>query len=125
MGLFKRPDSPFWWMRLEGHGGVRREPTGIRHHAKSAEIRKQLEAQAEEIYHARMVQLARSRVGLPVDTRTTFNTFADWYDRHHIAKHRGAARERVILARMRQHFGSMVLSDIKPARWKEYETARL
>lgn len=109
-------------MHLEGHG---KHTTGIRRDASTSELRKHLKEQAEAVYHARMVQLARQRVGLPIDNDTTFATFATWYDTHHTAKHRSAARERVILTRLRVHFGSTRLVDIKPGRWKEYETARL
>lgn len=124
MGLFRQPRSPYWWMLLEGHGR-KRESTGIRADATSPQLRAKNKARAEEIYHARMTQLARGRVGLPVDSGQTFAAFSAWYETHHTAKHRSAPRERVILGRLRDHFGSMLLTDIKPARWKEYETARL
>jgi hypothetical protein len=111
-------------MLLEGTGR-RRESTGIRADASTSEKRKELKLQAEEVYHARMVQLARGRVGLPIDTGETFAQFSEWYETHHTAKHRSAARERVILAGLRGHFGSLTLAEIRPARWTEYETTRL
>lgn len=124
MGLFIKENSPFWWMLLEGHGR-KRESTGIKRDAKSAAIRKLLRAQAEEVYHARMVQLARQKVGLPIDTGTTFTEFRKWYDEHQAARHRAADRTRRILDHLEAHFGGAALSDIKPARWTEYESARL
>jgi integrase len=124
MGLFTRGDSPFWWMLLEGTGR-KKESTGIRRDATSSEVRKLNRAKAEEVYHARMVQLARGRVGLPVETRTTFDAHANWYEQHHTAKHRSAPRERVIIGKLRAHFGSLLLSEIRAARWSEYVTARL
>lgn len=111
-------------MLLEGHGR-KRESTGIRRDASSPLVRAQNRAEAEAVYHARMVQLAREKVGLPISTSMTFAKWTDWYDEHHIEKHRGRERERVMLARLRKHFGPMVLSTIKPARWTEYETARI
>lgn len=122
MGAYIRPDSPYWWLWLEGHG---REPTKIRHDARSSVQRKALRDQAEAIYHARMVQLERGRAGLPVDTGETFASFVTWYAEHRAEKHRSADRTRVILATLSAHFGALALSDIKPARWSEYETARL
>jgi integrase len=124
MGLFKRTDSPFWWMLLEGTGR-KKENTRIRHDGSSATLRKQQEAQAEEIYHARMTQLAKGRVGLPIASAETFKTWSTWYEKHHTNKHRGKLRELVMLEHLRDHFNAYRLSDIRPARWKEYETARL
>lgn len=125
MAVYERKDSPWFWMLLEGHGR-KRERIDIRCDAVSSEVRKKNREAAEAIYHARMTQLARIDAGLPIDSKTTFNAYADWYDENHIAKHRPSsiARERVILEHLRQHFGSMRLPTIKPARWTEYETAR-
>jgi len=124
MGLFKRPDSPFWWMLLEGTGR-KKENTGIRHDGSSQTLRKQQTAQAEEIYHARMTQLAKGRVGLPIASSKTFKTWSEWYEKHHTNKHRGKVREIVLLGHLRDHFNTFRLSEIRPNRWKEYETARL
>lgn len=110
-------------MLLEGTGR-KKENTYIRCDASTAEQRKQNREEAEAIYHARMTQLARGRVGLPNPTKTTFAKFSDWYKEHHIAKHRGAIRERWILKHLRGHFDSFLLSEITPARWTEYETER-
>jgi integrase len=123
MAVYVRQDSPFYWMTLEGH--ARKESTGIRHDAASAAVRKALRDQAEQVYHARMVQLARARVGLPVDTGVTFSEFRKWYDQHKATRHRAADRTRRILDALEAHFGPTILSDIKPARWTEYESTRL
>lgn len=124
MGLYVKSNSPFWWMTLEGHGRLR-ESTGIRRDASSAQMRKALRAQAEEVYHARMVQLARQKVGLPIDSGVTLAEFRKWYDEHHAARHRASVRTGVILDHLEAHFGASTLADIKPARWTEYESARL
>lgn len=123
MALYVRKDSPYWWMLLEGTGR-RQESTGIKRDASTAELRKANRESAEAIYHARMTQLARGRVGLPVESTETFAIFATWYETHHVAKHRSAPREKVILTRLRAHFGTMRLGEIRPARWAEYATAR-
>lgn len=124
MGLYLKPRSPFWWMLLEGTGR-QRESTGIPWQASTAEKRKDLKAQAEDVYHARMVGLAREKVGLPKSTGETFETFSAWYETHHTAQHRGAERERAILGRLRAAFNTSALRDITEPRWKEYETTRL
>jgi integrase len=71
-----------------------------------------------------MTQLARSRVGLPVESGETFDAFSRWYETHHTVKHKGARRERQILEHLRQRFGPFLLHEIRPARWTEYETER-
>lgn len=123
MALYTRRDSPWFWMLLEGHGR-RRERIDIRADAVSPAVRKLNRDAAEAIYHARMTQLARGDAGLPIDSQETFNAFADWFEVHHLEKHKSAARERVILAHLRDHFGTMRLADIKPPRWTEYQTDR-
>lgn len=123
MSLYRRSGSPFWWMLLEGHGR-RRESTGIRADAIAPAVREQHRRHAEDIYHARMLQLARSRVGLPVVSDATFATFSAWYEAHHTAAHRSQERERVILAHLRARFGPRRLTEISPATWAEYDTAR-
>lgn len=111
-------------MLLEGTGR-RRENTRIRCDATALQVRKQNRLTAEAIYHARMTRLARNRVGLPIDSGETFQSFSEWYETHHTDKHKSAPRERVILANLRKHFGALSLNEIRPARWKEYETQRL
>jgi site-specific recombinase XerD len=123
MGIYQKPDSTFWYMLLEGTGR-KRENTGIRCDATAPKIRKANEAAAEAVYHARMTQLARARVGLPIDSKETFQSYSEWYETHHTDKHKAADRERYILANLRAHFGSMRLTEIRPAKWSEYETAR-
>ncbi len=49
-------------MLLEGGGRVR-ESTGIRADAAAREVRTTNKHHAEDIYHARMLQLARARAG--------------------------------------------------------------
>lgn len=123
MGVYTRDDSPWFWMLLEGHGR-KRERIDIRCDAVAPAVRKKNREAADAIYHARMTQLARGQMGLPNDSPETFRTFSAWYETHHISKHKSAPRERVILAKLRDHFGAMRLADIRPARWTEYETSR-
>lgn len=121
MGIYPRP--PFWWMLLEGHDR-RRESTGIRCDASSPAVREANRRHAEDIYHARMLQLARQRVGLPTVSETTFQAFSTWYEAHHTSMVRAPERERVILGHLRGTFGRRRLAEITPALWAEYATAR-
>lgn len=110
-------------MLLEGHGR-RKESTGVLKDASTPEQRKENRAQAEAIYHARMNQLAREKVGLPIDSRITFSSFATWYLKHHTAKHASAPSERSLIATLLAYFGPMRLTEIHPNVVTEYDTAR-
>lgn len=125
MSVYERKDSPFYWMYLEGSGQQQRS-TGIRCDATAPAVRKANRAAADAIYHAAMTALAKGRAGLPIDSKETFQTFSDWYEAHKISKHKGKDRERTILeVHLRPYFGAMLLGDIRPRVWIEYETKRL
>lgn len=124
MGLFTRPDSPFYWALLEGTGR-RKINTRVPHAALTSEGRKALKIAAEAIYHQHMVNLAKRGVGLPVETSVTFEQYATWYDTHVISTHRSARSERSTLGRLRAFFGPTLLPDIRPSLVSEYEAVRL
>ena len=127
MGIYIRKDSPFFWMLLERPG---QKPicqsTKIPVHAHSAAIRKQNRQDAEDVYAAAMGDLARTRHDLPTHDATTitFTDYADWYDTHTIATHRGAVREREILKHLTAFFRQRDLASIDRARASEYQTWR-
>jgi integrase len=125
VGIYARQDSPYWWMLIEPTGA--KSSTKILRDAPDAFSRKHQRQQAEAIYRAKMTDVARKVHGLPeLEPETiTFNAFADWYDTHHIAKHRGKEREREILPHLRAHFGRLDLTAITLDAVAEYETARL
>lgn len=124
--IYERPDSPFWWALLERPGlPPLRESTGVPRAGHSAAARQDRKRSAEEIYRARMTQLARGRAGLAVESDETFAKFSAWYEMHHTAKHRGAVRERVVLTHLRAFFGALRLADITKTIWQEYVTERL
>lgn len=124
MAVFTRPDSPWFWMLLEGTGR-KKEKIGIRRDASDPDIRKDNRAAAEAIYHARMVQLANQRAGLPVNTKRTFTEQADWYEQHIIPTHKSQQGELSLLKGLRKEFGTMRLSDIRTARVREFEAKLL
>jgi len=127
MGVYLRQDSPFYWMLLERPGQKPLcESTAIPRRAYSAEIRKQNRQDAEDVYATRMADLARDRHDLPVHDATTigFTAYAAWYDTHKIATHRGADREREILAHLIGFFRQQDLAEIDRPRVAEYMTWR-
>ncbi|MEY2873473.1 MAG: hypothetical protein RLZZ373_844 [Pseudomonadota bacterium] len=123
MGLFARPDSPFWWCFLEGTR--RKINTRVPHAALTPEGRKALKAAAESIYHQHMVQLAKARVGLETQRAITFTAYADWYEQHVTAQHKSAESERSTINTLRRFFGPTLLQDIRPALVTEYEAGRV
>lgn len=126
MGVFVRPDSPYYQLLLErpGEKPIRR-PTKIPHSPPTPQQKKENRRLAEETYHAAMRQLARGELGQAEAWTKTFGEFATWYEAHVLPKRRGADRERVLLEHLRAFFGRMALRAITKPRVDEYETARL
>lgn len=124
MGVYRRLDSPYWWLRLESAPkGRQRFPTKILIGDRTQESASR--KIAEKAYFARMGKLALEIEGLPVAKEaTTFNTFADWHETHVIATHRGATREREILKGLRKTFGLLDLRVIDKDAVIEWLTAR-
>ena len=126
MGVFKRSDSKYWQLYLEPL--QRKEPTTIPIGETIAQ-RKDSRALALEVYHTRMLALARPAHDLPEPEPEptpipTFDAFADWYDAHHISQHAGAERERQMLPRLRAAFGVLPLDQVTKAAVIEWRTAR-
>lgn len=125
MGVYTRPDSPCYWIALEGTTPRQRFPTRIQVAAPTAKQRKENRQLAELAYHAAMGDTVREQFALPRTTAArTFDEQAAWYEAHHTAKHRGALPEARKLARLRRFFGPNPLDLITPTRWAEYETER-
>jgi integrase len=126
MGVYQRPESKYWWLYLEtSKERVRTDiPIGV-----TAAQKKDSKALALEVYHARMVALARPAHDLPEAPpepapMPTFDAFADWYDAHHISQHAGAEREREMLIRLRTVFGALPIDQVTKAAVIEWRTTR-
>ena len=125
MGVYIRTDSKFFWMLLERPGKKPLlESTKIPHDAYSAILRRQQRQDAEDVYRARMGDLARQRHGLPAKRTTTFHKHADWYETHILPTHRGHEREREILKPLRAAFGDRDLASLTADALREYATIR-
>lgn len=125
MGLYRRGDSPYWWMHLERLGRKPlQESTKVRHAAHSTKLERDQERLAYEIYVARLNDLARRRHDLPTDTTVSFRVQAAWYEAHNLPAHRGAEREREALPRLIAFFGNDDLQALTPDRVSEYVTTR-
>lgn len=124
MGIYKRPDSPFYWLWIEGTNI--RQSTGIPKSGGSADQDRELRRQAEAIYAARKTDHAKADAGLIV-TRPTigFRAFAKWFEQHETSHHRSATREASMLRQLELYFSRFeVLTDITEAVAKEWMTWR-
>lgn len=127
MGVYTRPDSPFYWFLLERRKQrPLRESTGIPTDAGSLEQNKEHRRQAQEAYAARMADLARVRFRLPSTlNRRTFTDHRVWYAAHVSTQKRSARQEASALAILGQFFDSDDLTAIDHARCREWRTHRL
>lgn len=122
MGVFERPDSPWWWLWLETSRC--KEKTAIRIGITTAQ-RKDSRRLADDLYHQRMNELAANVHHLPVARQpVAFTAYAALYERDVIVHHRGAERERGILRGLRATFGPMPLQAIDRERVQQWMTTR-
>jgi len=126
MGIYKRADSPFFWLALERPGQrPKYEPTRIRHDAPSPHLRRENEKLAEFEYHTRMLQLATEAAGLTAKPQITFRTYANWYLETIVPMHGSKARERSAIAHLKDAFGNTPLHLIDRAAEIERRADRL
>lgn len=127
MGIYSRPDSPFWWLLLErvGHKPIR-EATKIPVDGGAPPLTKELKRQAQEAYAKRMADLARGHYGLTPQTEArTFAQHRTWYTENVTAHKRSAERERSMLKYLGQFFDDYELRAIDQELAREWRTWRL
>lgn len=125
MGIYTRPNSPFYWANLERQGQrPLRVSLKVLIAGATPEQTKENATLAEAAYYALMGDLARRKYKLPSATVVTFNDRAAWYEEHHTVHHDGAMQEIPRLARLREEFGALALEDVTPDRWQQYVTRR-
>jgi hypothetical protein len=90
MGVFTRPDSPYFYLYLEPIG--EKESTDIRRDARTPEQRKDNKQRAIDRYHARLQEIAD---GPKPDAKPErlFREQAAWYALHVLPTHKGKERE--------------------------------
>ena len=125
MGVFTRPDSPWYWLWLEtAPPGLRKEKTRIKI-GRTTTQRHDSRLLAEDLYHQRMNQIAarvhRMPVALPA---IRFRAYAAVYVRDVIAHQRGAERARELVKALVNGFGDELLSTVDRERVQRYMTAR-
>lgn len=121
MGVFRRKDSPVWWLYLETT--ALKERTDIRVGVTAAQ-RRDSRNLADDRYHQRMNELAARLYKLPsAQPAIRFDKYATLYEAV-IAQHRGARRERELLKPLRAFFGDDLLTAIDPERVRAYMLSR-
>jgi integrase len=123
MGVFRRPDSPYWWLYLESTKS--REPTPILL-GETLTQRADAKRLAKDAYQRRMLELAEQQVKrLPNGpAMVRFAAYAETYARDVIALRRGARRELEMLVPLRRFFGHELLSRLDADRVRAYIAAR-
>jgi integrase len=124
MGVFTRPDSPFYWLWLEGASRPKvntKIPIG-----STPDAQKENRQLAGQAYHALMGDLARARFQLPTDRPAcSFSKHREWYATHVSTQKRGTRRELSMLKQLGGFFDGKDLTAIDKQLAIEWRTARL
>lgn len=126
MGIYRRPDSVFWWLALE-RPGLRpiREATHIPLEGGNPSQTKQNRELAQAAYSARMGDLARARYQLPTDRPVTgFAQHRVWYYDNVSIHKRNTVRERSMLGQLGRFFDKFPLHRIDRDLILEWRTQR-
>lgn len=124
MGVYRRHDSVFWWMALEGT--KIRASTKVPLDGGSPAQNKELRRQAQAIYAARMAAIAAQRHHLPAALeRRTFADQRAWYAAHVSPQKRAPDKEASMLGILGRFFDAVELGAIDQALVREWRTSRL
>jgi len=122
MGVFTRPDSPYWWLWLETT--KQREKTDIAIGETTAQ-RRESRRLATDRYHQRMNELAARLYQLPsAQPAIRFAKYAEPYKTDTIAHRKGARREGELLTELLRFFRDDLLTAIDRDRVRAYHTFR-
>jgi integrase len=126
MGLYRRPDSPFWWMSLERQGQrPLQRSTKIPVDGGTISQTKENKDLAQVVYSASMGDLARNRFKIPTERASiSFRAYREWYATNVSAHKRGVERERSMLNQLGRFFDDRPLDQITKERALEWRTAR-
>jgi integrase len=124
MGIYTRPDSKYWWMHVEGTPV--RGSTGVPVRAGSPAQDREQKHKAEAIYARRKTEAAQMAAGLiAVKPVVAYKVFAQWFETHELAHHRGADKEISILRQLGTYFDRFdSLQQIDAPAVKEWMTWR-
>ena len=126
MGLYRRVDSPFWWMSLERPG---RRPlqlsTKIPIDGGTVVQTRDNRKLAQAAYAARMGDLARELHDLPRQRPTiTFAAYRAWYAQHVSDTKKHPVRERSMLRQLGKYFDPRALDSLTKEDGLEWRQQR-
>lgn len=121
MGIYTRPDSPYWWLYLETTKQKERTDILI---GETAAQRKDARRLADETYQRRMLEIAEQKIRPLAAPQIRFSAYAEPYARDVIPLRRGARRELEMLKPLRRFFDGDLLSKITADRVRTYMAER-
>jgi integrase len=126
MGIYARPNSPFWWMNLERPGQrCLRQSTGVPVDGGTVEQTKLNQQLAQRIYGAAKGDVARGQFQLCIPKPTIlFRDFRAWFEREVLPRKRNQVRDRSMLRQLGHSFDNVYLHDITRPQIEEWITAR-
>lgn len=102
MGVYTRPDSPWYWLYLEPT--KEKVKTKYRCDAVTSQQRKDAKAQAEKLYFDRVGKASTEHYGLGPKPVIRFVTFRRWYEQHRTETKRSKVRELSMLRQLADTF---------------------
>lgn len=125
MGIYRRKDSPYYWLRLEGTRIAK--STGVPVSGGSPAQDREHRRRAETIYGDAKSKHALAVAGLIPQEKPTisFRDFSRWYEDHVVVHQRGADRATSMLRQLALYFGRFAdLREITHVVGREWMTWR-
>jgi integrase len=124
MGVFTRPDSPYWWLWLEtAPKGQQKVRTDI-FVGDTPDAKRGSKVHARRVYAEKMLAANAASVDQDAKPTVRFGAYADTYARDVISHHKGADREREILAVLRLAFRDLELHEVTRDAVRQWMTER-
>lgn len=125
MSVYRRTDSPYWWLWLETAApGHRRERTAVKIGETTSE-RIDSRRLADAVYHQRMHAIASRIHRLPIERPAIrFDKYAEVYGRDVLPHNKGHERDAELLKVLVTGFGDELLQAIDRDRVRQWMTVR-
>lgn len=126
MGLYRRPNSPFWWMNVERPGlSCLRLSTGVPVDGGTECQTRQNRQLAQQVYSAAKGDVARGRFRLAnPKPAILFREFRAWFEQEVVTRRRNRIRDLSMLRQLGRFFDDKHLHEISRQDAEEWMTAR-
>jgi len=127
MGLYTRPNSPYYWMNVERPGqSCLRLSTGVPVNGGTIQQGRENERLAQAIYAAAKGDIARGVFGLKsTKPAIAFAEFRAWYENTVVPTRRNQKRDRSMLKQLGRFFDPLLLTEITREKVAEWQLQRL